>query len=139
DGGAALERLRHHDYSLVLTDLRMPGMDGMELVAEVQRRHLPVTVIVLTGEGSIEEAVQAMRQGVYHFLTKPLDEAKLQLVVQQALSERTLQDEVSFLRSQLQSQFSFQNILSRSPKMKAIFELIGNLPHTTTTVLIQAE
>jgi DNA-binding NtrC family response regulator len=72
-------------------------------------------------------------------LTKPLDADQLRLVVRRALQERELQDEASLLRRQLQSEFAFQNVLSRSPKMRAVFELIGHLAHTTTTVLIQGE
>ena len=81
----------------------MPGMDGMELIEEVQKRRLPVTVIVTTGHGSIDEAVQAMRMGAYDFLTKPIDLDHLRLVVERALRERQLQDEVAILRQQLQN------------------------------------
>lgn len=139
DGIQALARLAERSHSLVITDLRMPKMDGMELIAEIQRRHLPVTVIVLTGAGSVEEAVQAMHQGVYHFLTKPLDVDLLRLVVQRALQERALQDELVYLREQLQSHYHFQNVLTRNPRMQAVFDLIGHLAHTNTTVLILGE
>ncbi len=139
DGVQALARLAERCHSLVLTDLRMPRMDGMELIAEIQRRRLPVTVIVLTGEGSVEEAVQALQQGVYHFLTKPLDVETVRLVVEQALQERTLQDEVAYLREQLQHHYHFQNVLTRNPRMQAVFDLIGHLSDTNTTVLIQGE
>jgi DNA-binding NtrC family response regulator len=139
DGQEALDALTQRSYSLLLTDLRMPHLDGMHLIEEVQKRRLPVTTIVMTGFGSIDEAVQAMRLGAYDFLTKPIDAQQLRLVVQRALRERTLQDEVLFLRNQLQSHYCFHNILSKSPRMHAIFELIGNIAHTTSTVLIEGE
>jgi DNA-binding NtrC family response regulator len=139
DGAQALAKLEEQPFSLVITDLRMPHLDGMELIQAIQDRHLPVTVIVTTGEGSVEEAVQAMRLGVYHFLTKPIDTEQLRLVVKRALQDRALQDEVVYLREQCQARHAFRNMLSKSPKMLAVFELISNLSHTNTTVLIQGE
>src|SRR6516164_7927471 len=135
DGNKALEALSGHSYSIVITDLKMPRLDGIHLIEEIQKRRLPVTTIVTTGHGSIDEAVQAMRLGAYDFITKPVDFQHLLLVVQRALRERLLQDEVVQLREQLQSRYSFQNIISKNPKMHAIFELINNLAHTTTPVL----
>src|SRR5438552_1147455 len=88
---------------------------------------------------SIDEAVQAIRLGAYDFLTKPIDVDNLRLVVQRALRERTLQDEVAYLREQLKSRFSFHNILSKNPHMHAVFELISNVAHSTSTVLVEGE
>jgi DNA-binding NtrC family response regulator len=139
DGKQALQQLFEHNYSVVITDLRMPRLDGMQLIKEVQQRRLPVTVIVTTGHGSIDEAVQAIRMGAYDFLSKPIDVDNLRLVLQRALRERALQDEVTALKAKLQNRFSFQNILSRNPQMHAVFELISHLASTTTTVLIQGE
>jgi DNA-binding NtrC family response regulator len=138
-GQEALKELDRHQYSILITDLRMPGMDGMDLIKEVQHRGLPVTIIVTTGQSSIDEAVQAIRLGAYDFLTKPIDVDNLRLVVQRALRERALQDEVAFLRSQLQDRYSFHNIISKNPRMHAIFELISNVAHSNTTVLIEGE
>ena len=84
DGATALKALNDASYSLVMTDLRMPGLDGMDLIEEVQQRGCPSTVIVITGDGSIDEAVQAMHLGAYDFLTKPIDLEHLRLVVQRA-------------------------------------------------------
>jgi DNA-binding NtrC family response regulator len=139
DGDQALKQLVENNYSVLITDLRMPRLDGMQLLKEVQRRGLPVTVIVTTGYGSIDEAVQAIRMGAYDFLTKPIDVDNLRLVLQRALRDRALQDEVAMLRSQLQSRFQFHNVLSKNPRMHAAFELIANVAHTTTTVLIEGE
>jgi len=139
DGIKALEALTAQNYSLVITDLKMPRLDGIQLIEAIQKRHIPVTAIVTTGHGDIENAVRAMRLGAYDFLTKPIDHQHLKLVVQRALRERTLQDEVVQLREQLQSRYSFHNIISKNPRMHAVFELISNLSHTTTTVLIEGE
>src|SRR5262245_37530162 len=139
DGTQALQELTKQTYAIVVTDLRMPRLDGMELIKEVQKRRIPVTVIVTTGHGSIDEAVQAIRLGAYDFLTKPVDIANLRLVVQRALRERSLQDEVANLRAQLASRYSFHNILSKNPHMHSVFELIRNVAESPTTVLIEGE
>jgi len=139
DGAQAIDELSKHAYSLVITDLKMPRCDGMELIREVQKRGWPSTVIVTTGHGGIEEAVEAIRLGAYDFLTKPIRIEDLRSVVQRALRERALQDEVAQLRAELQERYQFMNILSKNPKMHAIFELVGNLAHTNTTVLIEGE
>jgi DNA-binding NtrC family response regulator len=141
DGREALKILTDdkHSYSIFLTDLKMPGLDGMQLIKEIRKLSLPVTVIVMTGHGSIPDAVQAVRLGAYDFLPKPIDVDYLRLVLQRALRERSLQDEVLALREQMQDRYSFRNIISKSPRMHAIFELISNVAHTTTTVLIEGE
>lgn len=139
NGSEALQALAERPYSVVVTDLKMPRISGMELMEEVQKRRLPVSVIVTTGFGSIDEAVQAMRLGATDFLTKPIDVDHLRLVIQRALRERALLDELTALREQLQERFSFHSIVSKSPRMLAIFELIGHVAQGTTTVLIEGE
>jgi DNA-binding NtrC family response regulator len=139
DGARGLELLSERPYSIVLTDLRMPKVSGMKLIEEVQSRKIPVTVIVTTGHGSIKDAVEAMRMGAYDFLTKPADPQHLCLLVQRAMKERALQDEVAALRAKLYDRRSFRDVLSKSPKMIEIFDLIGNIAQTTSTVLIYGE
>jgi DNA-binding NtrC family response regulator len=139
NGTEALTALAENTYSIILTDLKMPGIDGMQLIEEMQKRRFPVTVIVTTGHGSIDEAVRAIRLGAYDFLTKPINIHQLRLTIQRALRERALQDEVAQLREQLQNSFRFHNILSKNPRMHAIFELISHLGQTVSTVLIEGE
>jgi two-component system, NtrC family, response regulator AtoC len=139
NGKQALQKLEEKPYSIVVTDLRMPELDGLELIKEIQKRALPVTIIVTTGHGSIDDAVNAIRSGAYDFLTKPIDVDNLRLVMQRALSERALQDEVASLRAQLQSQYSFHHILSKNPQMHAVFELISHVAQTNAIVLIEGE
>jgi DNA-binding NtrC family response regulator len=139
DGGHALEALIERPYSVVITDLKMPRVSGMQLIEEVTQRRLPVTVIVTTGFGSIEEAVKAMQLGAYEFLTKPTNPEHLCLIVRRALRERALQDELELLRKELDRSYRFQDVLSKSPKMHEIFELIGHVARTNTTVLIEGE
>jgi DNA-binding NtrC family response regulator len=139
DGSEALKALGNHNYSIVISDLRMPRLDGLQLMEAVQKERIPVTVILMTAHGSIDGAVQAMRMGAYDFITKPVDLQHLRLVVQRALRERQLFDEVQSLREQLQDRYSFKNIISKNPRMHGIFELISNVAHTITTVLIEGE
>jgi DNA-binding NtrC family response regulator len=139
EGAKALEMLRARPYSLVVTDLRMPKVSGLKLIEAVQAERIPVTVIVTTGHGSVKDAVEAMRMGAYDFLTKPPDPQHLCLLVQRALRERALQDEVVALRGQLQGRHAFQNVLSKSPRMHDVFELVGQIADTTSTVLIRGE
>src|SRR4029077_1021520 len=127
DGAKALALLREKPYSLVITDLRMPKVSGMKLIETIQAEKIPVTIIVTTGHGSIKDAVEAMRMGAYDFLTKPPDPQHLCLLVQRALRERATQDEVTALRQQPGARHTFQNVLSRSPKMHDVFELIGHI------------
>jgi DNA-binding NtrC family response regulator len=139
DGSQALKALTAQPYSILITDLNMPRVDGRQLLQEIQKRSLPVTVIVTTGFGSVEDAVQAMQLGAYDFLTKPLDVQHLSLVVERALRERSLQDEVEELRRQMNDRYAFHNILSKNPRMHAVFELIGHVAQSVTTVLIEGE
>jgi DNA-binding NtrC family response regulator len=139
DGREALQMLTtsQQSYSIFLTDLKMPGIEGMRLIEEIRTRSIPVSVIVMTGFGSIEQAVHAMRLGARDFLTKPIDTDHLQIVIEKALRERSLQDEVLFLREQLRGRYSFHNIISKNARMHGIFELVNNVSHTTTTVLVE--
>jgi DNA-binding NtrC family response regulator len=139
DGAQALQALIEQPYSVVITDLKMPRVSGMQLIEAVTERRLPVTVIVTTGFGSIEEAVKAMQLGAYEFLTKPTNPEHLCLIVRRALRERALQDEVNLLRQELDNKHGFLNVLSKSPRMHEIFELIGHVARTSTTVLIEGE
>jgi DNA-binding NtrC family response regulator len=139
DGHQALQALQESVYSILLTDLMMPHMSGMDLIREVQKRDTPVTIIVVAGHGSIGDAVEAIRLGAYDFLTKPVEPVHLRLVIERALRDRVLQDELAQLRNALQKQYSFQNILSNNQRMHAIFELISNVAHSTSTILIEGE
>src|SRR3954462_11408290 len=135
----ALTTLGSADYSVLITDLRMPGMGGMDLIREISQRRLMVTTIVTTAFGSIDRVVEAMRLGAYDFLTKPIDPNNLKLVMDRALKKRALQDEVLRLRQQLKENYSFNSIISRNPRMHSIFELVRHIAGTKSTVLIVGE
>lgn len=139
DAASALRALSEHNYSIFLMDLMAPGLGDLQLMEALQQRGHPATVIVMTAADAIDQAVQAMRLGAYDILTKPVDAHHLRLVVQRILRERRLHDEISLLREQLQTRYSFRNIISKSPRMHAVFELIANVAESNTTVLIEGE
>jgi two-component system response regulator AtoC len=138
-GQEALAALESADYSVLITDLRMPGMGGMDLIREVAQRRVLVTTIVTTAFGSIDRVVEAMRLGAYDFLTKPIDPTNLQIVIDRALKKRALQDEVLQLKQQLRENYSFHNIISKNPEMHRLFQLIRHVGGTKSTVLIEGE
>jgi DNA-binding NtrC family response regulator len=139
DGQKALQMLEEKPYSILVTDLRMPKLSGLKLMEAINERRLPVTVIVTTGHGGVEDAVEAMRMGAYDFLTKPADPQHLVFMVRRALEKRALQDEVAALRQQIDGRTSFQNVLSKSARMMDIFDLIAHVADTPSTVLILGE
>jgi two-component system, NtrC family, response regulator AtoC len=139
NGSEALEALDERPYSVVVTDLKMPRLDGLQLLEEVQKRRLPADVIITTGFGTVDDAVQAMRSGAADFLTKPINLEHLKLVVERALRERALEAEVATLREKLDEQSAFHSILSKSPRMHDVFELISHVAETMSNVLIFGE
>jgi DNA-binding NtrC family response regulator len=139
DGGQALALLAERPYSLVVTDLRMPKINGLRLLREVRDRRLPCTVIVVTGHGAVKEAVEAMRLGAYDFLTKPADPERLVLLVSRALRERALRDEAVALRDRLHGGRGFANLVSKDPRMLEAFDLIVAAADSPSPVLIEGE
>ena len=139
NGTAALEWLVEGNFSLVLTDLRLPGIGGLDLIREVRNRDLPVTVIVMTGFASIDTAVEAMKLGAYDYLHKPIDPMRLEVVVEQALEDRRLHDEVAALRQNLQQRFSFHNLLGKGQRMREVFAKVARVASSNCTVLITGE
>ena len=139
DGTAAMEWLVEHPCSLVLTDLRLPGITGLDLIQQIRDRELPVTVIVMTGYATVESAVEAMKLGAYDLIQKPLDTIRLELLVNQALEDRRLIDEVADLRCRLQKKFAYHNLLGRSPRMAEVFERVARVASSSCNVLVTGE
>ena len=139
DGTAALEWLVEHSCSLVLTDLRLPGISGLDLIKEIRKKDLPVTVIVMTGFATIEDTVEAIKLGAYDLVQKPLDTVGLELLVHHALEDRRLLDEVADLRCRLQRKSAYHNLLGQSPGMTEVFERVARVGSSSCTVLITGE
>jgi len=131
--------LRAEQADLVLTDLRLPGMDGLELLAHLRRQNAHVPVIVMTAFGTVENAVEAMKAGAADFLLKPFSLDHLTTVVHKALEVRALRDENRQLKEELGRRYDFRNIVGRSPKMQEIFATIARVAPTRATVLLCGE
>ena len=139
DAREALSRLRASPFQLLITDHRMPEMSGIELLGVVRAEKIPCGVIVLTGHGDPHLALECMKSGADDFVAKPCDPARLVLLVRRTLEQRRLIDELEQLRNQLREDYRFQNILSKSPKMRRIFDLIKHVGPLGSTVLIWGE
>jgi DNA-binding NtrC family response regulator len=124
---------------VVLTDLRMKGMQGLELLTEIRRSHPDVNVILMTGFGSVETAVEAMKHGASDYLTKPVKKDELVRVIERVVREASLRREVSRLRKEVHKEYSFHQILGKSKPMQAVFDLIKRVADSPTNVLITGE
>lgn len=139
NGERALRFLAEKHVDILLTDLRMPGMDGLTLVRRAIAHESQPVCIVLTAYGSIESAVEAMKVGAYDFLTKPLNLDQLEIVIERALHSRQLENENRNLRTQLDKRFGLEAIIGRTPAMEELFKLIRQVAPSRATVLIQGE
>ncbi len=139
DGHSALQALHDRTFHLLITDLRMPETDGLELLATIRTEKLPMGVIVLTGYGDTHVALDAMKSGADDFVTKPYEPDHFRFLVRRILERRQLHDELQQLRRQLREDYSFQNMVAKSPKMNRVFDLIGQVGPHPSTVLIHGE
>ncbi|NLM01202.1 MAG: sigma-54-dependent Fis family transcriptional regulator [Treponema sp.] len=139
NGKEGLERIAKGDIDLVITDLRMPEISGEEVLAQVTTESPGLPVIVLTGHGSIDNAVEAMRNGAYDFLTKPLNLDRLTLIVKRALQRRELILEQRELQAELKSKKTFENIIGTSNEMQKVFQMIKKVAPSKSSVLVTGE
>jgi CheY-like chemotaxis protein len=139
DGAAALQRIQQQTFDVVLTDLRMPTVDGMELLREAQRLAPETQVIVMTAYGTIESAVDAIRQGAYDFLAKPFKEDELLLRVAKALEKRRLLGEVNVLAGEFRRRYGLEHIIGRSAAMQDVLDRVARVAPSDATVLLSGE
>jgi two-component system response regulator HydG len=139
DGAAALQCLQQEAFDVVLTDLRMPAVDGMEVLREVQRLAPETQVIVMTAYGTIESAVEAIRLGAYDFLAKPFKEDELLLRIEKALEKRRLVGEVSLLTGEFRRRYGLEHIVGRSDAVQDVLDRVVRVAPTDATVLISGE
>lgn len=132
----ALDRLQQQSYSLVITEVNLPDGDGFDLLDTVRKDYPQTVVIVMTGYGSIESAVKAIKRGAYEYLTKPVVDDDLRLVVERAIKQQSLISENESLRLQLEQKYSLENIISHDYKMAKIFELVEAVADSKTTILM---
>jgi DNA-binding NtrC family response regulator len=135
----ALALMQSNSFDVMLTDLRMPDEDGLELLREIKKRDPSIEVIVMTAYGTIETAVQAMREGAYDYIEKPIDVERLPLLLARAVERRALAEDNVRLRKVVSAREEYGNLVGRSEKITKLYELIEMVAPTAATVLIQGE
>jgi DNA-binding NtrC family response regulator len=135
----AAEKLSQIAYDVLITDHNLPGKTGVELLEESLVRYPEIIGVVITGYGTIETAVNAIKKGAYNYLTKPFKLVELPIMVRKGLKERHLRFENQYLRKQLDEKYGFNNIIGTGRAMKRIFELVETIAGLNSTVLIQGE
>jgi DNA-binding NtrC family response regulator len=138
-GEAALEVLEREEVDLVLLDLMLPGMSGIQVLREVRRREPDQVVVVITAYSSIENAIEAMREGAFHYIPKPFKNEEVLLTIRKGLEQRRLAVENRSLRQQLRQRFGFDNIMGKSKPMQQVYELIQLAAPAKSNILILGE
>ena len=139
DGLDALRKLAEVDYDMLILDILMPKMNGIEVLQRVKESHPDVDVIMITGLNEIETAVKAMKLGAFDYLPKPFDPEELERVVARAFERRRLLQENINLKSQVSARYSFENIIGASAPMQQVFRLVARGAPTNSTVLVRGE
>ncbi len=139
NGEEGLRLLEKEHFDAVVTDITMPGMSGMEVLAKVREKDANLPVIMITAYGTIENAVQAMKQGAFDYITKPFNRDELRLTLGKALRMRRLEKENVELRAEVTDRYRFENIVGSSEKIKEVLDLAGRVAASDATVLITGE
>jgi two-component system NtrC family response regulator len=135
----ALKITMSHDLDLVITDMRMPGPDGMEFLAQLRSRQPDPPVIMMTAYATVEKAVEAMKRGAFDYITKPFKNEELILTIRKAIEMHRLKQENRLLSRELQERFQFGNIVGKSKIMRQVYEIIEKVAQTRASVLITGE
>ena len=138
-GERALECLNDFAFDVLISDLRLPGVDGQRVIEAALERYPGIIAIVVTGYGTVKDAVDALKRGAADFVTKPFQFDELTHVLQTALERKRLKSENAYLRQQLDERFGLDSIIGRSPRMRALFQMIDTVAGTSTTILINGE
>ena len=139
DGLTGLAMLEKDSFDLVILDLKMPGMSGMEVLKKIKEEDPEVVVVVITGYATVESAVEAMKEGAYDYIPKPFTPDSLRMIVERALEKRKLSLENVLLRTELRGRFGEEVIVGRSASMQKVEELVRQVAPTDSTVLISGE
>ena len=139
DGLEALRAVDENGYDVLILDIKMPKMNGMEVLQRVKEAHPDIDVIMITGLHEIETAVQAMKLGAFDYLPKPFEPEELELVVDRAFERRQLLQENISLKSAVSAKYRFENIIGSSPQMQTVYRLIARCAPTNSTVILRGE
>jgi DNA-binding NtrC family response regulator len=138
-GEAALARLAEFAFDVIVTDLRLPGIDGTSVLDAAVERYPDIVAIVVTGYGTVKDAVEAIKRGAWDFVSKPFQIDELLHVLESALEQRRLKSENAYLRAQLDQRYRFEGIVGKSPAMKKLFHMLETIASTSSTILITGE
>ncbi|HCN19467.1 MAG TPA: hypothetical protein DIS73_04160, partial [Planctomycetia bacterium] len=138
-GEQALEYIMRNPVDVVITDIRMPGIGGISLLEKIKEHRPRIEVIVLTAFGSIESAIEAMKKGAYHYVTKPFSNDELLIVVRRAVQEKRFHEELEYLRETVGKSYAFENIIGRNWRMQEVFETVRKVAPSRAPILIQGE
>ncbi|UCG07050.1 MAG: sigma-54-dependent Fis family transcriptional regulator [Desulfobacterales bacterium] len=139
DGSTAIQKVQEHSYDLVLMDVRMMKVSGLEALDKIKAYNPAIPVIIMTAYSSVETAVEALKQGAHDYLTKPLDFEKLRITIERAMEHTRLKEENRLLKESLGKQFDRQNIIGQSPAMIRLLETVAQVAPSEATVLITGE
>ena len=139
DGGAAIDKVQHQAFDLVLMDIRMITVSGLQALTEIKAFNPSIPVILMTAFSSVETAVEALKNGAYDYLTKPLDFDELRLTMERAMEHLHLKEENRLLRESLGDHFDRRNLIGRSQAMVRLLETVAQVSPTEATVLITGE
>jgi two-component system response regulator HydG len=139
DGGAAIAQVRERPFDLILMDVRMVRVSGLEALAEIKAFNPAIPIVIMTAYASVETAVEALKKGAYDYLTKPLDFDELRLTMVRAMDHSQLKEENRLLRERLGSRFDRQNLIGRSQVMTVLLETVAQVAPSEATVLITGE
>ncbi len=135
----ALERLPEKDWNLAMVDLKMPGMDGIELMEEIRKTKPETIVIIMTAYATVDTAVQAMKKGAYDYIVKPFNPEDLSMTIRKIIEHQKLLKENIYLRKELKKQYRLHDMVSKNHKMIEIFDLVKTVAKSNSTVLVQGE
>ena len=139
DGPSALAKMKAERWSIMIVDLKMPGMDGLQVLEEAKKLQPELAVVIMTAYATVDTAVAAMKAGAYDYLVKPFDPEELSIMMQKIVSQQTLVRENAVLRQALKQEYRFRDLLSKSPAMQAVFELARTAAHSNSTILVLGE
>jgi DNA-binding NtrC family response regulator len=138
-GIAALKKIEKHDYAVVFTDLIMPEISGLDLLKAVKKSGALTEVIIVTGYGTIESAIESLKLGGYDYVQKPINFERLKILIERIIDKRRLEIENVLIKRRLKDRFSFDQLVGKSPKMQNIYEIIDRISSSSPTVLVQGE